>query len=299
MIEFRQKEFAIGGVLGAGLSNLGAGVGTAAAGVAKGAAVAGKGLLAGAVPATVGAGQVAASGLAAGAGILGKAALWGAAHPLILGGLGAYALYRILKRRRERRMQERGYSVIEKMYSEGLFSNVEYRKAVRRVGKRELKDGVEHYSSESVVEEKSFATIPAGQRTKVMKIIAKTDPEMFWSPEVIERADRIRGTQIKRKLKSIFSRPKNSLKLAKAFSDVSEQLSIPMPTPKAPRELVPKKIVKKAKKSGVVQKDSDGNWRIINMHGPQGPIYWKPVYKSKESAENCLRAYQAGKWNKK
>ena len=205
MIKFRQKEFAIGGVLGAGLSNLGAGIGTAAAGVAKGAAIAGKGLLAGAVPATVGAGQVAASGLAAGAGILGKAALWGAAHPLILGGLGAYALYRILKRRRERRMQERGYSVIEKMYSEGLFSNVEYRKAVRRVGKRALKDGVEHYSSESVVEEKSFATIPAGQRTRAMKIIAKTDPEMFWSPEVIERADRIRGTQIKRKPRSIFS----------------------------------------------------------------------------------------------
>ena len=253
MIEFRQKEFAIGGVLGAGLSNLGAGVGTAAAGVAKGAAIAGKGLLAGAVPTTVGAGQIAASGLAAGAGILGKAALWGAAHPLILGGLGAYALYRILKRRRERRMQERGYSVIEKMYSEGLFSNVEYRKAVRRVGRRALKDGVEHYSSESIVEEKRFARIP----------------------------------QL------------NVPVPAKAFSDVSDQLSIPMPTPKAPRELVPKKIVKKAKKSGVVQQDSEGNWRIINMNAPQGPIYWVPKYSSKEKAENCLRAYQAGKWNKK
>ena len=63
MIEFRQKQFAVGGVLGAGLSNLGAGIGTAATGVAKGAALAGKGLIAGAVPATVGAGQVAASGL--------------------------------------------------------------------------------------------------------------------------------------------------------------------------------------------------------------------------------------------
>ena len=66
------------------------------------------------------------------------------------------------------------------------------------------------------------------------------------------------------------------------------------------REVVPKKIAKKAEKKGVVQQDSQGRWRIINMNGPGGqPVYWKPIYKSRESAENCLRAYQSGKWSKK
>ena len=66
------------------------------------------------------------------------------------------------------------------------------------------------------------------------------------------------------------------------------------------REVVPKKIAKKASKKGVVQQDAQGRWRIINMNGPGGqPVYWKPIYKSRESAENCLRAYQSGKWNKK
>jgi len=251
MIEFRQKQFAIGGVLGAGLSNLGAGVGTAATGVAKGAVMAGKGLLAGAVPATIGTGQVAASGLAAGAGVLGKAALWGASHPLLLGGLAAYGIYRLLKRRRQRRMQERGYSVVEKIFSDPEYS------------------------------EKIFV-----RPNKLTKVITRYlgDPEK--NKEAIERLQKVKGKKYPI-LKVLYA------------SEVEDQLSIPMPTPKAPRELVPKKIVKKAKKSGVVQKDSDGNWRIINMHGPQGPIYWAPKYSSKEKAENCLRAYQAGKWNKK
>ena len=217
MIEYRQKEF-VGGVLGAGLANLGAGVGTAAGGILKGAAIAGGGLVKGAVPTIVGAGQIGSSALAAGSIGLGKAALWGAAHPLILGGLGAYALYKILKRRRERRIQERGYSVIERMYSDGV-------------------------------------------------------------------------------LKSSAKRPKLAVKTC---SEVSDQLAIPMPIPKAPREEVPKKIVKKAKKSGVVQQDSEGNWRVINMHGPNGTaIYWKPKYSSREKAENALKSYQSGAWSKR
>ena len=221
MIKFRQKKFS---VLGAGLTNIASGLGAAAGGIVKGAATLGGGLVKAAVPTLTGVGQVAASGLAAGSLGLKAGALWGAAHPLILGGLGAYALYRILKRRRERRMQERGYSVVERVFS--------------NIPKDEL---------------------------RVKRVV---DAE--------------------------------KLMRLKRFSDSPEYIDPNEPyVPKGPREAVPKKIVKKAKKSGVVQKDQNGNWRIINMNSPQGPVYWKPVYKSKESAENCLRAYQSGQWKKK
>ena len=297
MVVFRQKEYGIGGVALSGLSNVGAGLGTAAVGAGQ---------------AAIGAGQLGSAAIGAGAGLAGKIAAFGMAHPILSGALAAYGLYRLLKRRRQRRLAERGYSVVEKMYSEGKLrsfsSGVEYKKAIKRVGKRLLKDGVEHYSSESVVEEKRFAWIPAGKRKFLDKVMTKVTPDLMWEPEVLERASKIaqarRDTlkkniteKVKSKLKSVISKKPQ---VARAFSDVSDQLSISMPIPKTPREEVPKKIVKKAKKSGVVQRDSNGNWRIINMHGPQGKaIYWKPVYKSKESAENCLRAYQAGKWSKK
>ena len=221
MIKFRQKKFS---VLGAGLTNIASGLGAAAGGIVKGAAALGGGIVKAAVPTLTGVGQVAASGLAAGSLGLKAGALWGAAHPLILGGLGAYALYKILKRRRERRMQERGYSVVERVFS--------------NIPKDEL---------------------------RVKRVV---DAE--------------------------------KLMRLKRFSDSPEYIDPNEPyVPKGPREAVPKKIVKKAKKSGVVQKDQNGNWRIINMNSPQGPVYWKPVYKSKESAENCLRAYQSGQWKKK
>lgn len=217
----KQKQY---GVLGAGLANIGSGLGAAAGGVVKGAATLGGGLIKAAVPTLTGVGQVAASGLATGSLGLGAGALWGAAHPLLLGGLGAYALYKILKRRRERKMAERGYSITEKVFSVRMSDN-----------------------------------------TRQM---------------IIER-----GIKMDR---------------LKKFSEVSDQLDIPMPIPSAPREVVPKKIVKKAKKSGVVQKDADGNWRVINMHGPNGQaIYWKPKYGSREKAENALKSYQSGAWSKR
>lgn len=211
MIRYKEKQY---GVFQAGLRNIAGGTLHAASGVAGGALHAGRAVLQGAVPVTTGLGQVASSGVAAAGGLLGKGAMWAAAHPLIAGGLAAYGLYRLLRRRRQRREQERGYSIIEKMYSDG--SLYEYA-------------------------EKSFSDL-----------------------------------------------------------SVSEQLSIPMPAPRAPREEVPRKIAKKAKRSGVVQQDSDGHWRIINMNGPEGkPIYWKPKYKSKEAAENVLKSYHSGGWNKR
>lgn len=195
MILFRQKEYTIGSVAATGLTNL-----------AHGTSLAAGGLLAGGAKAAAGLGQLGAAGLA-------KGAVLAAAHPFIAGGLAAYGLYRLFKRRRQRRMAERGYSVVEKMYSDG---------------------SIYFYS------DRLFSDIP-----------------------------------------------------------VKEQLEMPMAPPSGPRQEVPDKIVKKAKKSGVVQKDSEGNWRIINMHGPGGkPVYWKPKYKSREAAENVLKSYHSGGWNK-
>ena len=186
IIVLKEKNYTIGSVAGAGLTNL-----------AHGTSLATGGLLAGGAKMIAGIGQLGAAGLA-------KGAMLAAAHPIAAGALAAYGIYKLLKRRRERKMQERGYSVIDRMWEEGYF-------------------------------EKRFAE-------------TVIDPELGYKP----------------------------------------------------REVVPKKIAKKAEKKGVVQQDSQGHWRIINMNGPGGqPVYWKPIYKSKESAENCLRAYQSGKWNKK
>lgn len=60
------------------------------------------------------------------------------------------------------------------------------------------------------------------------------------------------------------------------------------------REKVPLEIAEKAKKDGVVQKDSSGNWRIISFK-TNPPEYWNAIYKSKESAEKALEAYHANK----
>lgn len=189
MIIYKEKQYAVGGVLGAGLQNLGM--------AGKAAAVAG-------ATGAAGVGQLAATGTALGSGLLAKGAMLMAAHPIAAGALALYGIHRLLKRRRQRRMQERGYSVIDRMWESGYF-------------------------------EKKFAE-------------TVVDPELGYKQ----------------------------------------------------REVVPKKIARKAEKRGVVQQDSQGRWRIINMNGPGGqPVYWKPIYKSRESAENCLRAYQSGKWNKK
>ena len=82
---------------------------------------------------------------------------------------------------------------------------------------------------------------------------------------------------------------RSNREMAKNFSEAKKKPS---------RERVPKKILKKVEKSGVIQKDGDGNWRIINMHNPGGPVYWRAKYASKEKAQNSLRAFQSGAWGK-
>ena len=58
------------------------------------------------------------------------------------------------------------------------------------------------------------------------------------------------------------------------------------------REKVSKSILKEAKKSGVIQKDASGNWRIISMKSGE---YWNAKYETREKAEKALAAYHANR----
>lgn len=60
------------------------------------------------------------------------------------------------------------------------------------------------------------------------------------------------------------------------------------------REKVPSDIAREGKKSGVVQKDRNGNWRIIS-YKTNPPEFWNAHYNSKEDAEKALSAYHANK----
>lgn len=60
------------------------------------------------------------------------------------------------------------------------------------------------------------------------------------------------------------------------------------------REKVPFDIAKKGKTSGVVQKDRNGDWRIISFK-QSPPEFWDAHYDSKEDAEKALSAYHANK----
>ena len=60
------------------------------------------------------------------------------------------------------------------------------------------------------------------------------------------------------------------------------------------REKVPSDIAKEGKKSGVVQKDKNGKWRIIS-YKTNPPEFWDAHYDSKKDAEDALAAYHANK----
>lgn len=60
------------------------------------------------------------------------------------------------------------------------------------------------------------------------------------------------------------------------------------------RETVPADIAEKGRKEGVVQKDKNGNWRIISFK-TNPPEFWNAKYDSRENAENALQAYHANR----
>lgn len=60
------------------------------------------------------------------------------------------------------------------------------------------------------------------------------------------------------------------------------------------REKVPSDIAKEGKKSGVIQKDKNGVWRIIS-YKTNPPEFWDAHYDTREDAEKALDAYHANK----
>ena len=58
------------------------------------------------------------------------------------------------------------------------------------------------------------------------------------------------------------------------------------------REKAPKSMIEKAKVEGVIQKDENGDWRIVSIK--KGNL-WPGHYKSKESAAKSLKYYQVSK----
>jgi hypothetical protein len=61
---------------------------------------------------------------------------------------------------------------------------------------------------------------------------------------------------------------------------------------KETREKVPKDILEKADRDGVVQQDREGRWRIINR---KKGVYWNQIYSSKERGQAALAAYHANR----
>lgn len=60
------------------------------------------------------------------------------------------------------------------------------------------------------------------------------------------------------------------------------------------RDKVPPSIAKEGRKSGVVQKDQNGDWRIIS-YKQNPPEFWDAHYDTKSDAKKALRGYQANK----
>ncbi len=66
------------------------------------------------------------------------------------------------------------------------------------------------------------------------------------------------------------------------------------------REVVPEDIVKRVQEGdGVIQKDHNGDWRIVSMKTKKNksgkPEFWDAKYESKESAQKALGGYFANK----
>lgn len=104
-----------------------------------------------------------------------------------------------------------------------------------------------------------------------------------------EIKDAVKGTKAEKKVGSILKRSGKEMKEAaqKSYS-------------KQDREVVPADIVKKVKDGGgVIQKDHNGDWRIISMKTKTNksgmPEFWSGHYSSKEEASKALSGYFVNK----
>lgn len=112
------------------------------------------------------------------------------------------------------------------------------------------------------------------------KLGQKTDHEI---------REAVKGTKAEKKVNKILTKSAKEMKEA-AQKEYSKQ----------DREVVPADIVKKVKDGGgVIQKDHNGDWRIISMKTKTNksgmPEFWSGHYSSKEEASKALSGYFVNK----
>lgn len=118
------------------------------------------------------------------------------------------------------------------------------------------------------------------KETELSKLGRKTEHEI---------KDAVKGTRAEEKVSAILKKSGKEMKKA-AQKEYSKQ----------DREIVPADIVKKVKDGGgVIQKDHNGDWRIISMKTKTNKSgkaeFWPSRFKTKESALDQLQAYQKSK----
>ena len=125
-------------------------------------------------------------------------------------------------------------------------------------------------------EEITDKIINKSKENELSKLGEKTDKK-------IRKA--VSGTEAEKKVEKILNKSAKEMK-EKQFS-------------KQIREVVPQDIVEKVKKSGVIQKDHKGHWRIISMKTKTNksgkPEFWSGHYNSKKDARSALGNYWKNK----
>jgi hypothetical protein len=99
----------------------------------------------------------------------------------------------------------------------------------------------------------------------------------------------VKGTEAEKKVNKILN------KSAKDMKEAAEKLYS-----KQDREVVPDDIVEKVKNGGgVIQKDHNGDWRIISMKTKTNKSgkeeFWPSKFKTKAQAKQQLEAYNCNK----
>lgn len=138
-------------------------------------------------------------------------------------------------------------------------------------------------------------------KTELSKLGWKTDQEI---------REAVEGTKAEKKVKKILDKSTKEMKKAaqKEYSTKNNNprgmtmkvISSQKQFSKQDREVVPADIVKKVKDGdGVIQKDHNGDWRIVSMKINKNksgkPEFWDAKYDSKESAQKALGGYFANK----
>ena len=112
-------------------------------------------------------------------------------------------------------------------------------------------------------------------KEKLNRLGRKTDEDI---------REAVKGTKAEKKVNKILN------KSAKDMKEAAEKLYS-----KQDREVVPDDIVEKVKNGGgVIQKDHNGDWRIVSMK-TNPPTFWDAHYDSKASARKALGGYFANK----